>query len=53
MIKITQSVEPDSFGRVEHRDSTAGDRGEHLLPNVLIAAPPMLDQLFFYFEEGF
>jgi len=53
MIKITQSVKPNSFRWVENRHSTAGDRSEHFFPNVLITTPPMLDQLFFDFEEGF
>lgn len=47
------SIEPNGVFGVEHSHSLTGDRGEHLLPDPLIAAPPVLNQLFFDLEQRF
>ena len=51
--KDIKSVEPYGRGGVEYRHRTTGNRCEHLLSNMFVAAPTMLHQLLLDLEQTF
>lgn len=51
MYIFRSSIEPNGVFGVEHCHSLTWHRGEHLLPDPLMAAPTVLDQFFLDLEQ--